>query len=119
MFGQEFRVIPAEELMWSKLYVLQRDRCDWPDIINLLYSAGPGLDWDHLLSRVADDRPLLQGVLSVFSWVCPERAALIPRRIWSSMDLVSPRPVSDSGGWQERKNLLDTRPWLFAERRAA
>jgi hypothetical protein len=119
MFGRGFRVIPAEELMWSKLYVLQRDRCDWPDIINLLYSAGPRLDWDHLLSRVAEDRPLLQGVLSVFAWVCPERAALIPRRVWSSLELMLPHPAGDPEGRPERKDLLDTRPWLFAERRAA
>ena len=32
--GQAVTVIPPEELIWSKLYVLQRDRCDWPDIIN-------------------------------------------------------------------------------------
>ena len=23
----------------------QKDRCDWPDILNLMYAAGPTLDW--------------------------------------------------------------------------
>ena len=49
MFGQEFRAIPPEELIWSKLYVLQRDRCDWPDILNLICATGPNLDWNHLI----------------------------------------------------------------------
>ena len=35
--GESLAAIPAEELLAIKLYVLQRDRCDWPDLINLLY----------------------------------------------------------------------------------
>jgi hypothetical protein len=119
MFGREFRVIPPEELLWSKLYVLQRDRCDWPDIMNLVYAAGPMLDWDHLLRRVGEDRPLLKGVLSVFSWLSPQRAVLIPRRVWDLLDLPLPRPETDPEGRPPRKDLLDTRPWLFVEQQLA
>ena len=115
MFQQEFRVVPPEELLWSKLYVLQRDRCDWPDIMNLVYAAGPTLDWNHLISRVAEDRPLLKGVLSVFSWVSPQRAAKIPEQIWEKLDLAMPKPEHDPEGRPSRKDLLDTRPWLFVE----
>jgi hypothetical protein len=115
MFGQEFRVIPAEELLWSKLYVLQRDRCDWPDIMNLVYAAGPTLDWNHLISRVAEDHPLLKGVLSVFSWVSPQRAAKIPAHIWERLGLSVPKSERDPEGRPTRKDLLDTRPWLFVE----
>jgi hypothetical protein len=112
MFGQDFRVIPPEELIWSKLYVLQRDRCDWPDILNLIYATGPTLDWDHLLKRVGEDRPLVKGVLSVFAWVCPDRASLIPRAVWRAMGL--PVPKLDEGN-PSREDLLDSRPWLFTE----
>ncbi|HYF39810.1 MAG TPA: hypothetical protein VD930_08990, partial [Gemmatimonadales bacterium] len=34
--GERLRAIPVEELIWSKLYVLQRERCDWGDVFNLL-----------------------------------------------------------------------------------
>ena len=117
MFEQEFRVVPPEELLWSKLYVLQRDRCDWPDIVNLVYAAGPTLDWNHLLNRVGNDRPLLKGVLSVFSWVSPQRAAEIPKQIWQKLGLTVPRPECEREPEEgpSRKDLLDTRPWLFAE----
>jgi hypothetical protein len=114
MFHQQFRVIPAEELIWSKLYVLQRDRCDWPDILNLIYATGPTLDWEHLLNRVGEDRPLVKGVLSVFSWLSPARAGEIPRPVWRSLGL--PAPKQDAAtGHPNRKDLLDTRPWLFTE----
>lgn len=113
MFGQEFRVIPVEELIWSKLYVLQRDRCDWPDIVNLLNARAATLDWDHLIERAAEDGPLLKGVLSVFSWVCPDSARAVPKRIWDKLGLspaVSEEPPENR---PKPKDLLDTRPWLM------
>lgn len=111
LFGQEFKVIPPEELIWSKLYVLQRDRCDWPDILNLIYATGPTLDWEHLMSRVEEDRPLVKGVLSIFAWVSPSRAAEIPRRVWRQLGLAVPK----SRTAEDRKDLLDSRPWLITQ----
>ena len=117
--GQSFRVIPAEELIWSKLYVLQRDRCDWPDIFNLVYATGPHLDWEHLFARVAEDRPLLKGILSIFSWLCPGRALALPHLVWDAVDLPVPRAEGDPAGRPSRKDLLDSRPWLLADNRCA
>jgi len=113
--GQMFRVLPPEELIWSKLYVLQRDRCDWPDIFNLMSATGPSLDWQRLFQCVAEDLPLLKSILSVFSWLSPERAIRIPRRVWASLDLPFPVMQQDPAGRPSRKDLLDTRPWLLAE----
>jgi hypothetical protein len=115
MFDQQIRVIPAEELIWSKLYVMQRERCDWPDIINLICAGGAHLNWGHLMSRVAEDLPLLRGVLSVVSWVSPERALAIPRRIWESIGLPIPRIERDPEGRPRRPDLLDSRPWLHQQ----
>jgi hypothetical protein len=106
-----FRLLPAEEELWSKLYVLQHDRCDWPDAANLLYGVGPQLDWRHLISRVAEDRPLLGGFLSLFAWLDPARARELPAWIWRELQLPTP-----TGGHPEiaagRARLLDSRPWF-------
>ncbi|HYI94619.1 MAG TPA: nucleotidyltransferase [Bryobacteraceae bacterium] len=118
MFDQKFPVISPEELIWSKLYVLQRDRCDWPDILNLISATGPALDWDHLIDRVAEDQPLIKGVLSVFSWVAPESAAQLPGWVWDKLELKSPQIVHDPAGRPPRPDLLDSRPW-FCETLAA
>ena len=112
MFDKHIRVIPAEELIWSKLYVMQRDRCDWPDIINVICACGPYLNWGHLTSRLAEDLPLLRGVLSVVSWISPKEALSIPRRVWESMGLPTPRIERDPEGRPPRPDLLDTRPWF-------
>lgn len=118
MFGESFRVIPPEELIWSKLYVLQRDRCDWPDILNLICATGVSLDWNHLLNRVENDLPLVRGLLSVFSWVSPERAAQFPAWVWKKLDLAPTYPAHDPEGRPRRPDLLDSRPW-FCETMAA
>jgi hypothetical protein len=112
MFGHDIRVVPVEELIWSKLYVLQRDRCDWPDIVNLMNAIAGTLDWDHLLERTGEDSPLLKAVISVFSWVCPARAMSIPRRIWDQLGL-APDFECHLEDRPSPKDLLDTRPWLF------
>src|SRR5262245_28311716 len=78
MFDRRVPVIPPEELIWSKLYVLQRDRCDWPDVINLIYATGISLDWQHLLNRIGEDLPLLRAALSILSWMSPEASKSIP-----------------------------------------
>jgi Uncharacterised nucleotidyltransferase len=117
--GQTFRVIPPEELLWSKLYVMQRDRCDWPDLLNLLAAIGPSMNWPHLASRAAEDKALLKALLSVFAWVAPDRAMEIPRRVWRSFDLVQPIPVADPAGRPSRRDLLDTRPWFSVPQKGA
>jgi len=112
--GENLAVLPAEELLAIKLYVMQRDRCDWPDLINLLYRTGGELDWEHVLKRLGPERPLLAGLLQVFNWVSPAEAKMIPSEIRerfclrdiTSQDLEVPD--------HERKALLDSRPWFAA-----
>jgi hypothetical protein len=84
------RLIPVEELMMTKLYILKRNRNDWTDILNLLYSRGEELDWARLLELLGDDRLLLGGVMSIFRWLCPGKATLLPAHIWECLGLFPP-----------------------------
>jgi len=104
--GEVFRVIPPEETLWTKLYVIQRERCDWPDAFNLLATVGPELDWHRLIERVEPDTALLAGVLSVFAWVEPDCANALPEWIWNRLEARPPEPGI------RRAHLLDSRPWL-------
>ena len=73
--GVLFRLVPPEELLWSKLYILRRDRSDWPDILNIVFAQGPGMDWEHLCTRLEEDVTVLAAVMTLFRWMCPGRAA--------------------------------------------
>lgn len=110
--GETLRVLPPEELIWAKLYVIQRDRCDWTDILNILYCTAAKLDWKYLLARVSDDRPLLAGVMSVFAWTFPGRVDDLPSWLWESLR-ASPVPARGQPEVDaERVRLLDGRPWF-------
>ena len=106
--GQKLFVIPLEELIWCKLYIVQRDRCDWTDILNLLFARGAHLDWRHLLYRLQDDRPLLQALLIVYRWICPRSAFQLPRWLWHACP---PRPLNAATALK-RSRFLDSRAWF-------
>jgi hypothetical protein len=108
--GVKVRIVPAEEMVWAKLYVMQRDRCDWPDIINLLYATGPTLDWKHLFARIGGHRLLLQGVMYVFAWLFPHRLKEFPA--WVRRDLNAVRADDPGDTCEHRLCLLDSRPWF-------
>ena len=114
IYGRQVRVLPAEALLWDKLYIMQRDRCDWPDVLNLLFAAGPDLDWDYLLGRIAGDAPLVAGALCVFGWMAPGRAAALPPWLWDRLGLQAPAPGPEVD--DRRVSLLDRRAW-FGPRR--
>ena len=98
-------MLPVEELIWWKAYVLQFDRCDWPDVLNLIHATASDLNWNHLLARFADDLPLLQSILTVFKWLCPDRVRDLPE--WARSSVPDPKP-----GAIPRTALLDARPWF-------
>jgi hypothetical protein len=110
--GEELMVMPAEELLCIKLYVMQRDRCDWPDLINLLYSCGDHLDWNHVIARMHTELPLLTGLLHVFNWVAPAKAAQLPEWVRERFHLANITSADLNLEPRHRIELLDTRPWF-------
>jgi hypothetical protein len=109
--GERLRAIPIEELIWSKLYVLQRERCDWGDVFNLLDAQAQVVDWERLLQRMAEDQPLLAGAMAVFGWLVPRRVDAIPSTVWTRLGI--PRPSREQpGDPSARARLLDSRPWF-------
>lgn len=105
------KLVPPEEMLFSKLYVVQRTRCDWPDLLNVLSARGPEMDWEHLLRRVGEDAPLLGALVHLFRWMCPERARDLPPWIWRRMGLYEPESGQD-GDDRHRVALLDSRDWF-------
>lgn len=86
------RIIPPEELLWAKLYVFQRERTDWPDLLNLLYYQSDTLDWERVHRRIGErDAPLLAALQTIFRWLCPN---------WPEVD-------------RSRVERLDKRDWFL------
>lgn len=110
--GVPLRLLPPEELIWTKMYIVHRDRCDWPDILVILGSRGPALDWERLIGRVGEDAPLLGAILSFFRWLHPERAAELPPWIWEKMGLCPWKEEPDPARIRQRADLIRKGGWF-------
>lgn len=108
--GEKLLVIPAEELLWCKLYVLQKDRCDWPDVFNLIHACSRNIDWDHLVDRLGDDLALLLGLLNVYCWLCPGTDLNLPPQLRAVLPVCA--QANGHTANQCRIDFLDTRPWF-------
>jgi hypothetical protein len=110
--GRHLTAAPVEELIRVKLYVFQRERCDWPDVLNLLAATVERMDWSWLVERMGRDLPLLQSVLVIFNWMSPQRAAGLPA--WLRERFRLPHiGVDDLAAVEERRvRLFDSRPWF-------
>jgi hypothetical protein len=109
--GKSLAVVPAEELLWCKLYILQKDRCDWTDVMNLVHATHGELDWEHLMERLGPDLPLLVGLLNVYCWICPGGELHLPERIRALLPPCA--TTQDERVNLRRVDLLDTRPWFI------
>jgi hypothetical protein len=86
-------LLPAEAVILSKLYVLQKDRCDWPDLLNVLSCRAADLDWRFLIEDMhRDDLRLLGGLLNVFAWMDPAAAGRVPGWVWDRVGISAPEP---------------------------
>lgn len=111
--GEHVRILPIEELIWNKLYILQRPRCDWTDILNLVYLNVESIDWDRMIKKLSPDAHLLGGAMSVFLWMCPGRARSVPSYVWEMLGMRVPIIGDEPDYIKHRVDLLDSRPWFI------
>jgi len=78
-------VCPAEEMIASKSFVMERERFDGADVYHLIEAYGPKLDWDRLVARFGGHWRVLLGHLVFFSFVYPQRRELVPKRILDAL----------------------------------
>jgi hypothetical protein len=93
---------PAEELIWQKAYIMERERFDGADIIHLLRARGRKLDWDRLLHRFGAHWHLLLAHLILFRFVYPAERDRIPTRI---VETLLERWRNDMGGGTSKEKI--------------
>ncbi len=86
-FGVPIRWCPAEEMIWTKAFVMERERFDGADIAHLLHAASGRIDWRRLLARFGAHWRLLLAHLVLFEFIYPHERDLIPR--WALEELTS------------------------------
>ncbi|HLG74344.1 MAG TPA: hypothetical protein VK009_28330 [Chloroflexota bacterium] len=81
LWGQPVLFSPLEESLWSKAFVMERDRYDGADIAHIILKSADRMDWDRLLARFGPDWRVLLAHLILTGYVFPEHRARIPQHI--------------------------------------
>jgi len=107
--GVETRFVPVEELVWVKLFVINRHRCDWPDVMRIIRAQCSRIDWQRLLGLLGEHWLLLAGLVDVFDWQHPDSTDCVPTQI---RDELAKRRLECKGDptVTNREQLLD--PWI-------
>ncbi len=79
------KLIPPEEMIWSKSCIMTRDRYDLADIAHLILHQGQTLDWDRLTRRFNGNWRLLYNYLILFGYIYPNERDLVPASLMKDL----------------------------------
>lgn len=85
VFGLDLEFCPAEEMIRSKAFVMDRDRYDGADIAHLIRARAEKLDWDRLLRRFGGYWHVLLSHLLLFTFIYPSEFDRIPTRLMQEL----------------------------------
>jgi hypothetical protein len=81
VLGMPVRIVPCEELLWQKAFVMERERFDGADIMHVLRARAEQIDWERLVARFGERWALLYTYLVFFSFVYPSEAHRLPATV--------------------------------------
>jgi hypothetical protein len=87
---------PAEEIIWSKGFVMERERYDGADMAHLIRSRGADLDWKRLLGRYGENFRVLLSHLVLFGFIYPGERSKVPQ--WVMDDLIGRLGAEEPSG---------------------
>ena len=77
VLGRTVRLIPIEEMIWSKAFLMERDRFDGADVQHLILAADGRLDAERLLARFGVHWRVLLAHVVLFDYAFPSKRGLI------------------------------------------
>ncbi len=85
LLGLPVLFCPAEETIWSKAFVMERERYDGADIAHLLAARARDLDWKRLVWRFGRFWRVLLSHLVLFGFIYPDLARNIPAGVMDEL----------------------------------
>jgi len=121
------KLIPPEEMIWSKSFVMERERYDGADVAHVLRACADALDWPRLLERFGLHWRVLFHHLVVFGFIYPCERARIPaavmRELMGRLDTELTRSASDRACHgtliSRAQYLTDLERWDYSDPRLA
>jgi hypothetical protein len=79
------RLAPPEELIWHRLFIVERHRHDMSDVLHLIFCLGETLDWERLVARAGEHWRLLLSHLLMFAYVYAGHRSKVPSWVMSRL----------------------------------
>jgi hypothetical protein len=126
VMGVPVRICPAEEMIWSKAFIMERERYDGADVLHLIHAQAGRLDWVRLASRFGEHWRVLLAHLTLFGFVYPQRRNAVPdwvmaeltRRLRREQRQPPPRMAVCRGGLLSRSQyVVDVEQWGYRDGR--
>jgi hypothetical protein len=123
ILGVRARVLGAEELLVSKLFVVRRERFDGADIAHIIYGSQGRLDWDRVLELVNQHWEILLFALVLYRYVYPAYSHYVPSWVWQrllvrfSNEVTNPDPAAEFRGSlvDDKMFAIDVSEWGMAD----
>jgi len=100
VLGVEVSLAPVEETLWSKAFVMERERYDGADVAHLILARAPMMDWPRLLQRFGPHWRVLLSHLIMFGFIYPAQEDLVPE--WLMEELLRRLREEKAAGTGER-----------------
>jgi hypothetical protein len=78
VLGHPVKLVPAEEMIWSKAFIMERERFDGADLAHMFRAVAEDLDWKHLVFRFGPHWRVLFAHLVLFGFIYPTERNRIP-----------------------------------------
>lgn len=78
VWGIPVLLCAPEDMIWSKAYVMARDRYDGADIAHLILSYSDRMNWSRLITQFGDHWRVLFSHLVLFGFIYPGERSCIP-----------------------------------------
>ena len=85
VLGVSCRVLSAEEMIASKIFVSRRERFDGADVAHLIRACGSRLDWARVQQLIEPHWEMLLWSLVFFRYVYPAHTSLVPPDTWNGL----------------------------------
>ncbi len=87
VLGVKVKVAPAEESLWSKAFVMERERYDGADVAHIILAHGERLDWRRLIDRFGPHWRVLLSHLVLYGFIYPSARSRVP--VWVLDELLA------------------------------
>jgi hypothetical protein len=78
-------LIPPEEMIWSKSFIMTRDRYDGADIAHIMLKCAHCMDWQRIVRRFGPDWRIFYNYLILFGYIYPSERSRIPSWVLQEM----------------------------------